>query len=166
MSRAFVKEDDLASEVLVPRAARNHPNYVTPSGMAQWQRRAMALDDLIGAAAGAAERDLSLAAERETLLRERRALESLIETAIVVAPPTSSTDEVHFGAWVTTEDAHGAIRRVHIVGADEVCIQRGEVSWVSPLGRALLGRRPGDTTLWERPDGNTELEVLAVGYDR
>jgi len=165
MSRAFVKEDALAAEAPIPRPAREHPNYVTPAGMADWQRRAGALSARLVAEAGGAEGDLSRAAEQETLQRELRALESLIESAIVVPPPAGPTDEVRFGAWISITEAHGGTRRVRIVGADEVCIQRGEVSWVSPLGRALLGRRAGDSTVWERPGGNVELELLAVSYD-
>jgi transcription elongation GreA/GreB family factor len=164
MSRAFVKEDDVPVEAVIPRPERGHPNYVTPAGLAAWQRRADELDARLAAATDAAEGDIARLAELDALRRDREALEALIETAIVVPPPTPPTDEVHFGARVTVVEPHGRTRRVHIVGADEVCIERGEVSWASPLGRALLGRRPGDTTLWERPDGNLELEILAVSY--
>ncbi len=164
MSRAFVKEDAQNTEAVIPPLLREHPNYVTPAGMAAWQRRADELTLALAAAASAAESDLAHAAERESLLREQRSLEALIETAIVVPPPSAPTDEVHFGAWVTFSDDEDASRRVHIVGADEAAIEHGEVSWRSPLGRTLLGKRPGDSTLWERPDGNTEIEVLAVSY--
>jgi len=164
MSRAFVKEDAQSTEAVIPPPTREHPNYVTPAGMAAWQGRADELAVELAAAASAAESDLARAAEQEALLREFRSLEALIETAIVVPPPSAPTDEVHFGAWVMFSDDENASRRVHIVGADEAEIEHGEVSWISPLGRALLGKRPGDVSLWERPDGNTEIEILAVSY--
>jgi transcription elongation factor GreB len=164
MSRAFVKEDDQQPDTVVPRPQRDHPNYVTPEGFRGWQQRAVEMLGQLQAGAELAEGDLTLAAERETLKRDLRSLEETIETAIVVTPPSGPTDEVRFGAWVTLEDESGQAHRIRLVGADEVCIQRGEVSWTSPLGKALIGRRAGDTTLWERPGGNLEVEITHVSY--
>jgi transcription elongation factor GreB len=51
------------------------------------------------------------------------------------------------------------------VGEDEIDLARGDVSWRSPLGRALLKREEGDTVVLRRPSGDLELTVMAVRYD-
>ena len=68
--------------------------------------------------------------------------------------------------WVTVnvQDEEGARHVFTIVGEDEADPERGLISWVSPLGRALLNRRVGDAVRWQRPVGDLELEILSFGY--
>jgi transcription elongation factor GreB len=73
---------------------------------------------------------------------------------------------VHFGARVKAEDAQGAEHVFSIVGEDETDVARGRVSWQSPLARALIGSRVGDTVTWNRPAGATTLEILGIEYPR
>ena len=70
-----------------------------------------------------------------------------------------------FGATVTVADARGEERTISIVGVDEIDTARGYISWVSPMARALLKAREGDTVQLRTPGGVEELEVVAVRYE-
>ena len=63
-------------------------------------------------------------------------------------------------------NAAGTEREVSIVGADEVDLDRNYISWVSPLGRALLKASPGDSVMLHAPGGSEELQILDVRYER
>jgi len=71
---------------------------------------------------------------------------------------------VFFGATVTYGDARGAARTVTIVGVDEADLARGQVSWISPIARALRKAREGDSVDLRTPAGLERIEVLAIEY--
>jgi transcription elongation factor GreB len=164
MSRAFVKEDDAgATGEILDLPQSEHPNYITPRGLAELRQRLAAAQEkrqaLLGTRGGV-DRELPLAhAEREI-----RYLETRIERAILIDPARQKPNEVAFGATVRVADPQGEEREFTIVGEDEVDAEHGRVSWVSPLARALLGSRVGDLILWRRPAGDAELEILAIRY--
>jgi transcription elongation factor GreB len=87
-----------------------------------------------------------------------------LERVLVVEPRTDGTDAVFFGAHVEVEYEDGKRTTYRIVGEDEIDLDRGHISWRSPLGRSLLKRRAGDTTVLRRPDGEVELTILVVRY--
>ena len=74
-------------------------------------------------------------------------------------------DRVYFGATVTVRNAKNEERTVSIVGVDEIDTARGYISWVSPMARALLKAREGDTVTLNTPGGVEELDILHVRYD-
>jgi len=165
MSRAFVKEadDNLPSDELPERPQSPYPNYVTPRGLAHLNERLHALTE---------ERD-QLAAQDDPLARTRllevkrdlRYFKGRVERAILVDPAGQPKDEVHFGAVVRVRDVGGQAREFHIVGEDEADAGAGWISWASPLGKALIGLKAGETVVWKRPDGAQEIEVLAIRYE-
>jgi transcription elongation factor GreB len=71
---------------------------------------------------------------------------------------------VRFGARVTVADGDGAEKVYRIVGIDETNPSQGEVSWISPVAKALLNARVGDTVMLRTPKGEVELEILAIAY--
>jgi len=73
-------------------------------------------------------------------------------------------DQVFFGATVRYADAEGATRCVTIMGIDEAEPLAGQVSWISPIARALLKAREGDVVKLHTPQGVQEIEVLEVTY--
>jgi transcription elongation GreA/GreB family factor len=166
MSRAFVKESDesLPADELPERPLAPHPNYVTPAGLAALRER---LHDL-----QAQREDLKAHTDDDPLARQRRLeaerdlryVNAQIERAIVVNPAEHPGDEVHFGAHVTIRDEAGREQTFAIVGDDEADLARGKISWASPLAKALIGARTGDTVTWPRPDGAVEVEVAAIAY--
>ena len=96
--------------------------------------------------------------------RRMRFLTKRLESAVVVDPAKQTGEKVFFGATVAIEDEHGARATYRIVGEDESDGKLGHVSWRSPIGRALLGKKAGDLVVLKRPIGELELEVLAVTY--
>jgi transcription elongation factor GreB len=87
-----------------------------------------------------------------------------LETITVVEPREVVAGVVFFGAYVEVEDESGARTTYRIVGEDEIDLDHGCVSYRSPLGRAVLRRRIGDTVLLVRPSGQVELRIVAVRY--
>jgi transcription elongation factor GreB len=87
-----------------------------------------------------------------------------LESITVVDPRHDAIDTVFFSAYVEVEDEDGACATYRIVGEDEIDLDRGHVSWRSPIGRALLRRRAGDTIVLMRPNGAVELTIVTVKY--
>jgi transcription elongation GreA/GreB family factor len=164
MSRAFVKGDDsdLSGEELPERPISPFPNYVTSEGLAQLRER---YDELL-----AQHATLKAAAEdfdkpRLTAIdRDLRYFSQRLESAILVDPSKEPQDEVHFGATVRAQDEQGQVHRFKIVGEDEADVATGKVSWLSPLAKALMGARAGDTVKWRRPAGEVDLEITDINY--
>ena len=99
--------------------------------------------------------------------RRIRFLTKRLDLAEIVDPARrENTEQVFFGATVTLCDEQGAENTYQIVGVDETDSARGRISWVSPLARALLKSRPGDTVRFQSPAGWRQVEVLAVEYLR
>jgi transcription elongation factor GreB len=97
--------------------------------------------------------------------RRIRFLTKRLEISQVVDPAQQKDlDRVFFGATVTYRNARAAERTIMIVGVDEADLARGQVSWVSPIARALLKAREGDTVELRTPAGLERLEVLAIRY--
>jgi transcription elongation GreA/GreB family factor len=96
--------------------------------------------------------------------RDLRYYQGRIEKAVVVDLSKQPADEVHFGAIVEVEDENGERHTFTIVGEDEADVTKNRVSWVSPLARAMLGAKVGDTVTWQRPAGNLELEIVNIRY--
>ena len=99
-----------------------------------------------------------------------RFLTKRIEAAEVVDPEASRAGQpktrAFFGATVRYANAAGAERVVSIVGADEIDLHRNHISWMSPLGRALLKSAAGDEVVLQAPGGTEYLTVLEVRYER
>lgn len=164
MSRAFVKDDneDRPSEELPERPVSDAPNYVTSEGMRLLRERVEQLTREHARLKEAAE-----AFEKPQLAvneRDLRYFQSRLESAIEVDVASEPRDEVHFGATVETEDEDGNTNSFTIVGEDEADVKKNKISWVSPLAKALLGSRVGDTVTWNRPAGSITLEVLDISY--
>ena len=99
-----------------------------------------------------------------------RFLTKRIEAAEVVDPEApragQAATRAFFGATVRYANAAGAERVVSIVGTDEVDLNRNHISWVSPLGRALMKSAAGDSVVLQAPRGTEYLTVLDVCYER
>ena len=131
MSRAFIKEDiDLPERSGRKRSASGLPpgatNYITARGAKRLRDELQTL------------REANAVGERVT------ELEQILASVHVVAPPESPSNSVTFGATVTVQDKKGATERFTIVGVDELEFERYALSWISPLGKALLNADRGD----------------------
>ncbi len=142
MSKAFTKEDD-DKEDPPPRPLPS----VLPPGAKNYLTR------------DGAQR---LRAELDSNPEARRILDS----AVIVGPPSEVLDVVRFGATVTVRSLpDGETARYRIVGVDETDVARGHISWVSPVAKALLSASVGDRVKVVLPSGERELEVVEVSYE-
>ena len=164
MSRGFVKEDDLehAGTDVPERQLSQHPNYVTLNGYAELEKQATELEkqrQLLSAK----KEDTAAIIQLAVINRDLRYVAARLENALVTRPDLNA-QQVLFGATVTVEDENGVSHTYEIVGEDEVDIKANKVSWISPLAKALIGHKIGESVLWARPAGNAMLEIIAVNY--
>jgi transcription elongation factor GreB len=182
MSKAFVKEtddDDIEpADDAAPAIPAGIKNYMTPDGHRHMQDelRRLVRDDrpktveIVAWAAGNGDRsengDYIYGKKRlREIDRRIRFLTKRLESAEVVDPARQTRrDQVFFGATVTYADRHGAERTVTIVGIDEADLDRGQVSWISPIARALLKAQEGDVVELRTPAGAEPIEVLEISY--
>jgi transcription elongation factor GreB len=94
-----------------------------------------------------------------------RYLSKSLDRAVVVDNAGRTLDRVFFGATVTIADDRGQERDVTIVGVDELDDAGARVSWRSPLAKALLKAKVGDTVTVSAPRGPEHVEILAIRYD-
>ena len=163
MSRSFVKDaDESVGERQPDIPLSEHPNYVTPRGLAQLRARLIAMRERRDALRAASD---TLPEQRElaAVERELRWLNARVGSAIEVDLAQQPRDRVAFGSLVTLESNEGEVR-YRIVGEDEADVEHGLVSYVSPLAKALLGSRVGDEVVWQRPAGDLAVEVIAIDY--
>ncbi len=91
-------------------------------------------------------------------------LEQSLQSAEVVSPPELPANSVTFGATVTVRGPDGE-EEFKIVGVDETDHERGWVSWLSPVARALINAKVGQRVRFKYPCGEENLEVIAIRYD-
>lgn len=162
MSRAFVNEDRLAEDPgLLDRPVSPHPNYVTSRGLALLEAR---LSELSRERRELVNREDIAGRERlAEVERDLRYYNARVESAITVPTPSEPPEKITFGCRVTVATPDDAEADYTLVGEDEADVEQGRVSWVSPLGKALLGARAGDVVTWQRPAGDIKLEVVEIG---
>ena len=154
-------------------------NYMTPRGYARLKAELLQLLDgerpeLVRTVAWAAsngdrsENGYYIYGKKRLREIDRRIhyLTRQLDAAEVIDPVArDGTDQVFFGATVVYVDRNGSRRTITIVGRDEADPGRGEVSWVSPVARALMRRRAGDVAVLMTPAGEEELEIVEVRYE-
>jgi transcription elongation factor GreB len=178
MSKAFTKESsDADEEADVPEpAAPGGKNYITPEGFVRLQEERKRLVEaerpevvkVVSWAAALGDRsenaDYQYGKKRlREIDRRVRFLIKRLEAAEVVRSSGRDSDQVFFGAQVLMRTKEGE-RTVRIVGVDEVDPARGLISWISPVAKALLKARAGDTVIVRTPAGEEKLEILEVTY--
>ena len=182
MSKAFTKESDGDDEDELPEETGGLPvtakNYITPTGFARMREELDALMrkerpdvvKVVSWAAGNGDRSengdyiYGKKRLREIDRRVRYLSKRLANAEVVDAAKRAKTDQVFFGATVTYANAKGEERTLKIVGVDEVALERGHVSWISPIAKALLKAEEGDVVKLRTPGGIEEIEIVKVEY--
>jgi transcription elongation factor GreB len=181
MNKAFVKEsneDDDDLDVAQPEIPAGTKNYITPAGQRRMRNELLQLIDearpevvkLVSWAASNGDRsengDYIYGKRRlREIDRRIRFLTKRLDLAEVVnSSRQENTDQVFFGATVEYATEDGASHTVTIVGVDEVDLDQGHVSWISPIARALLKAKVGDQVTLHTPAGPESIEVLDVRY--
>ncbi|WP_114394179.1 transcription elongation factor GreB [Oleisolibacter albus] len=161
-----------------PRIPAGSKNYMTPAGFEALQTELRTLlrverpkvVEIVAWAAGNGDRsengDYLYGKKRlREIDRRVRFLTKRLESAEVVDPTRQTRrDQVFFGATVTFARDDETERTVTIVGIDEADMDKGKVSWISPIARALLKARVGDVVLLRTPAGPEEIEVISILY--
>ena len=167
------------------RKAREHgattveaKNYITPAGYRRLQEELARLWKVerppvvatVAWAAGNGDRSENgdyIYGKRKLREIDRRIryLAKTLDRAVVVDNSRKAHERVYFGATVTIVDESDNEREVTIVGVDELDLGDARVSWRSPLARALLTKRVGDTVIVRAPRGPERLEIVALRYD-
>jgi len=182
MSKAFTKESDADDEDGeaggLPPLPPGGKNYITPQGYARLRAELL---DLMGNERPKVVEAVHWAAKNgdrsengdylygkkrlREIDRRIRFLTKRLEIAEVTDPSVHhGGDQVFFGAKVSYADEEGVERTVTILGIDEAESARQQVSWISPVARALLKARVGDVVKLVTPAGTQEIEVLSVDY--
>ena len=182
MSKAFTKESDGDDEDDLPEESGGLPlaakNYMTPAGFVRMREE---LDTLmrkerpevvkvVSWAAGNGDRSengdyiYGKKRLREIDRRVRYLSKRLANSEVVDPAKRAKTDQVFFGATVTYANGRGEERTITIVGVDEVELDKGHVSWISPIAKALLRAEQGDVVKMRTPQGIEEIEILEVSY--
>jgi transcription elongation GreA/GreB family factor len=150
VSRAFVKEDDLAGAAPLPdRQISPERNLVTRRGLRLIEREMARYQGELARASAAADREAIARASRELRYWSAR-----LGTAEVIEPDPE-TGRVVFGAMVTVRREDGTESSLRIVGEDEADPAAGRIAWTAPVARALLGSEPGDVRAL--PAGDVEI---------
>ncbi len=179
MSKAFTRESDDADEPAVaPATVASVKNYITRPGYDRLRNELFALIDverpkiveIVHWAASNGDRsengDYIYGKKRlREIDRRIRFLTKRLELAEIVDPSVhKGSDQVFFGATVTCAKVSGDLFTVTILGVDEAESAQSEVTWISPVAKALLKSRVGDEVQLITPAGNELLEVIAVVY--
>jgi transcription elongation factor GreB len=181
MNKAFVRESDSDDEeelqpaLKLPAGTRN---YITPAGHARLKdelehlvkRERPHVVEIVAWAASNGDRsengDYIYGKRRlREIDRRIRFLTKRLEIAEIVDPlRQGSNDQVFFGARVTVADIEGVENTYTIVGVDEADVSQGRISWISPLARALIKAREGDSIRFQSPLGIRELDIIEIRY--
>ncbi len=180
MSKAFTKESDADDDDELPVAAlpAGGKNYITPQGYARIRTELLDLIDnerpkiveVVHWAASNGDRsengDYIYGKKRlREIDRRIRFLTKRLEIAVISDPTVHfGSDQIFFGATATYTDEAGLERSVTILGIDEADSAQNQVSWVSPIARALLKAREGDSVKLQTPSGVEDIEVIRVRY--
>ena len=146
MSKAFTDEETPVpdgAEALPPRE-RDLP--ITPAGLARLRAELA---------------ELSAAGPSEVGAHRARVLAQVLKS-VYVQEPAVVDGRVGFGTSVTVEEADGRRSGYKIVGPDEAEPARRQISVASPVARALLGKRAGDSVVLRRPRGDIEVTIVSV----
>lgn len=152
-------------------------NYITPKGLAKLQEELRELSCVerpevtktVAWAASNGDRsenaDYIYGKKRLREIDKRvRFLTQRIDLAVVVDPALIQTSKVQFGASVVLLDENEESRTISIAGVDEINTAKGIISWRSPLGSSLIGKKVGDTIEVQTPRGIQTYEILEIIY--
>ena len=168
MSKAFTREEDEGPDIpeLPPTVSALPPgakNYMTRAGA---DRLRVELAELVEKERPPLAGTEDPEAKRRLAILDQRIfqLEQSLRSAEVISPPEGSPQAVTFGATVTVRESNGDEAIYRIVGVDETDFDRGCVSWLSPIARALVNAKLGQRVRFKFPAGEKELEIVKITY--
>jgi transcription elongation factor GreB len=169
MSKAFTREENDGRDIpdLPPLSSALAPgarNYITAAG-AQKLRDELQRSVEITRPTLASSDDPDAKRQLARLDQRIMQLEESLQSAEIVSPPDGPAEFVRFGATVTVRESDGSEATYRIVGVDEIDLDRGWVSWQSPIAKALLNGKRGERIRFKFPSGEETLEILDIRYE-
>lgn len=158
MSKAFTKDDDGDKEPPFRSRFQTLPpgfrNLMTAKGLEHLKKELVDLQsDLLG---------LTEETRRGLLKNQVNDLEQRLMTHVVLELVSTPVERVGFGTTVKVRDDEGSERDYTLVGIDEADPTKGQISWISPLARALLNQSVGSVVQVHAPGGESSLEIVSI----
>jgi transcription elongation factor GreB len=170
MSKAFTREENDGPDIpdLPPLSSALAPgakNYITAAGAQklrdELQRSVEITRPLLASSSDDPDAKRQLAKLDQRIMQ----LEESLQSAEIVARPNGPAEIVRFGTTVTVRESDGSEAIYRIVGVDEIDSDRGWVSWLSPIAKALLNGKRGERIRFKFPSGEETLEILDIRYE-
>jgi transcription elongation factor GreB len=140
-------------------------NYITPAGAQRLRVELQQLLEITRPALANSPDDPDAKRQLARLDQRIMQIEESLQAAEIVTPSNGPADVVRFGATVTVREGDGNEATYRIVGVDEMDIDRGWVSWLSPIAKALLNGKRSERVRFKFPSGEETLEILDIRYE-
>ena len=170
MSKAFTREENEGPDIpdLPPLSSALAPgarNYITAAGAQKLRDELQRLVETTRPSLAGSSDDPDSKRQLARLDQRIMQLEESLRSAEIVSPPDGPADIVRFGATVTVRESDGTEATYRIVGVDEIDIDSGWVSWLSPIAKALLNSKRGQRVPFKFPSGEKTLEIVDIKYE-
>lgn len=170
MSKAFTREETDGPDIpdlppLTSTLAPGARNYITAAGAQKLRDELQQLIENTRPALARSPDDPDAKRQLARVDQRIMQLEESLQSSEIVTPSDGPADVVRFGATVTVRESDGNEANYRIVGVDETDIERGWVSWMSPIAKALLNRKRGERIRFKFPSGEETLEILEIRYE-
>lgn len=170
MSKAFTREENDGPDIpdlppLTSTLAPGAKNYITAAGAQKLRDELQQLVETTRPALANSPDDPDAKQQLARLDQRIIQLEESLQSSEIITPPNGPADIVRFGATVTVRESDGNEASYRIVGVDETDSNRGWVSWVSPIAKALLNSKRGERIRFKLPLGEEALEILDIRYE-
>ncbi|MEY2490744.1 MAG: transcription elongation factor GreB [Verrucomicrobiota bacterium] len=170
MSKAFTREETDGPEIpdLPPLSSALAPgakNYITAAGAQKLREELQRSIEVTRPSLANSSDDPDAKRQLARLDQRIMQLEESLQAAEIVVPPDDPAEVVRFGVTVTVRESDGSEASYRIVGVDEIDIDRGWVSWLSPIAKALLNSKRGQRVRFKVPSGEETLEIVDIRYE-
>lgn len=170
MSKAFTREENDGPDIpdlppLISTLAPGAKNYITAAGAQKLRDDLRQLVEVTRPSLARSPDDPDAKRQLARLDQRIIQLEESLQSLEIVAPPDGPADFVRFGTTVTVRESDGSEAIYRIVGVDEIDLDRGWVSWMSPIAKALLNGKRGERIRFKFPSGEETLEILEIQYE-
>lgn len=170
MSKAFTREENDGPDIpdLPPLSSTLAPgarNYMTPAGAQKLRDELQRSLEITRPSLASSSDDPDSKRQLAKLDQRIMRLEESLQSAEIIAPPDGPAEIVRFGTTVTVRESDGSEATYRIVGVDEIDIDRGWVSWLSPIAKALLNSKRGQRVRFKFPSGEVKLKVVDIKYE-
>ena len=170
MSKAFTREENEGPDIpdlppLTSTLAPGAKNYITAAGAQKMRDELRQLVEITRPRLANSSDDPDAKRQLARLDQRIMQLEESLQSSEIINSPSGPADIVRFGATVTVQESDGNEASYRIVGVDEIDLDRGWVSWVSPIAKVLLNGKRGERIRFKFPSGEETLEILDIRYE-